>query len=210
VTLAGLTRHLSDDEMIECLRKVWQAEGRLTAEIIERSPLCSGLSTYYHRFGGILQAYQRVGYPHEQRLTAGATRQSGWIVREHVIEELVRGSGGQLERFRPSRRRRGLLRCRRTGLLISVQLARCQTTKKREMRWSVDPRFGECHRTTALVLLDERNTGIGRLYAVRGLQGSHRFVLHQNSEFLKRGILVEHTAKLLDAVCWLRGKVVID
>jgi hypothetical protein len=64
MALAGLTRHLSDDEMIERLRKIWQAEGRLTGKNIERSPICLCLSTYYHRFGGILQAYKRVGYPH--------------------------------------------------------------------------------------------------------------------------------------------------
>jgi Recombinase len=64
MALAGLTRHLSDDEMIERLRKIWQAEGRLTGKNIERSPICPCLSTYYHRFGGILQAYKRVGYPH--------------------------------------------------------------------------------------------------------------------------------------------------
>jgi hypothetical protein len=121
MALAGLTRHLSDDEMIERLRKIWQAEGRLTGKNIERSPICLCLSTYYHRFGGILQAYKRVGYPHEQLLSAEVTRQRGWIIREHVIEELGPESAGQLDRFRPSGRRHGLLRWRRRGLPISVQ-----------------------------------------------------------------------------------------
>jgi DNA invertase Pin-like site-specific DNA recombinase len=197
LTLAGLTLHLSDDEMLERLRRIWQAEGRLTGRIIDQSTTCPSLSAYYHRFGGILQAYKKVGYPHEQHITADATRQRGWIVREHVMEELVRESMDQLDRFRPSRRRRGLLRCRRTGLLISVQLARYQPTK---MCWSVDPRFSDCHRTTALVLLDETNSRIWQLYAVRRLQEKHRFVLREDSDFLKRGIFVGHPAKLLAAL----------
>ena len=126
------------------------------------------------------------------------------------MEELVRESAGQLDRFRPSRRRRGLLRCPRTGLLISVQLARFQPTNKSEIRWSIDPRFSECHRTTVLVLLGETNTGIGQVYAVPRLPAKRRFVLPQNSEFLKRGILVEHPAKLLDAVRSLRSRVVLN
>jgi len=207
MTLAGLTRHLSDDEMLERLRTIWQAEGKLTGKIIERSPICPSLSTYYHRFGGILQAYKRVGYPHEQHVIADATRQRGWIVRERVMEELVRESAGQLDRFRPSRRRRGLLKCRRTGFLISVQLARYQPTRKTEMCWSVDPRFSECHRTTVLVLLDETNTGIGRLYAVRRLREKHRFVLREDGDFLKRGVFLEHPAKLLAALRAVRCRV---
>ena len=93
------------------------------------------------------------------------------------------------------------------ALLISVQMARYQPTRKAEMCWSVDPRFGECHRTTALVLLDETNTGIGRLYAVRRLQEKHRFVLREDSDFLKRRIFVEHPAKLLAALRAVRCRV---
>ena len=198
--LAGLTCHLSDDEMIERLRNVWRLEGRLTAEIIEQSLMCPSLTSYYKRFGSVLQAYKRVGYPHEHLFAANATRQQAWVVREQLMEVLVRESQGSLYQFRPSGRHRVLLRCRRTGLLISVLLARFQLTAKGQTRWSVDPRINDNPRLTALVLLDETNRVINKLFVFRRLPGIHRFTVRSDSEFLQKGLLVDPSSKLLDAV----------
>jgi hypothetical protein len=185
--------------MIERLRNVWRLEGRLTAEIIEQSLVCPSLTSYCKRFGGVLQAYKRVGYPHEHLFAADATRQLAWIVREQLMEELARESQGRLYQFRPSGRRRVLLRSHRTGLLISVLLARFQPIAKCATSWSVDPRINDNHRVTALVLLDETNRIINKLFVFRRLTGIHRFTLRPDSEFLQKGLLVEHPSKLLDA-----------
>jgi DNA invertase Pin-like site-specific DNA recombinase len=198
--LAGLTCHLSDEEMIERLRNVWRLEGRLSAEIIEQSLVCPSLTSYYKRFGGILEAYKKVGYPHAHLFAADATRQRGWIVRQQVMEELVRESQGRLYQFRPSGRRRILLRSHRTGLLISVLLARFQLTAKGQTSWSVDPRINDNPRLTALVLLDETNRIINKLFVFRRLPGIHRFTVRPESEFLQKGLLVDPSSKLLDAV----------
>lgn len=202
-SLANMTCNLSNYDLIERLRTLWSMEGRLTSEIIDRSRICPGLTTYYKRFGGILPAYRLLGYPNAQRFSADANRQRAWIAREQLIDTLIKESGNQFDEVRPSKRSRTLLRHRRTGLLVSVHLARYQPNQKGEARWKVIPQKKEIHRTTILAAMDETNSAMKHLYVFRRL-GRRRFTLYPDSAFLQKGVAIGHPSQLLDAIRTIR------
>jgi DNA invertase Pin-like site-specific DNA recombinase len=56
------TCNLSDDQMLDRLQAILNQKGKLSSEIIQESRSCPGLTTYYKRIGGLLNAYTRLGY----------------------------------------------------------------------------------------------------------------------------------------------------
>ncbi len=196
---ANLTRNLTDDEMIERIRRVWRAEGRLTSGIIERSLNCPSLTTLHSRFGGLLSLYKKVGYPEPDFASIEVARQQGRLIRQDLIDSFVRYSGGQLEIVRPSGKFRALLRYRKTRRLISILLARYRPTLKGETRWIVIPHIKEHHRVTVLVLLNKTNTGIEEMRVFARL-GRRRFAVRPNSDVLAKAVVVEQASELVEAV----------
>jgi DNA invertase Pin-like site-specific DNA recombinase len=128
----GITRHgrpkgLSDDEMLEALRRLWKKNGYLTRAIICGSKSLPNISAYYLRFGNLTRAYQLIGYiPAPARLRA---RRSPRYTSD---EALLEGLGRLLrKRGRLSRRiideekefpARGTLAKRFGGLLKAFEL----------------------------------------------------------------------------------------
>lgn len=200
---ASLTCNLSNDEMLERLRRVLQVEGPLNTGIIERSLSCPSLTTYHSRFGGLLSAYRRIGYPDPKFASAEVARQKAWLIRDELIEAFVAHSDNRLEAVRPSIRFRALLRYQRTGLLISVLLARYRPTRKGQARWIVVPHGMEHHRVTVLVLLDETNSGIKQMWVLPRV-GARRFALREQSETPLRAIPFNTASELIDAIWKLR------
>jgi DNA invertase Pin-like site-specific DNA recombinase len=196
---ANLTCNLSDDEMLERLRMLLQLEGRLNTQIIERSQSCPSLTTYHSRFGGLLSAYRRIGYPEPKFASAEAARQISSRIRDELIEALVAHSNAQLEIVRPGIKFRALLRYHRTGLLISVLLARYRASCKGEARWLVVPHEKEYQRMTVLVLLDEANSAIKQMWLLPRV-GPHRFALRENGKALSKAVAFSHPSELLGAI----------
>ena len=202
---ANLTCNLSDDELIERVRKVLKEEGRLNTGIIERSLICPSLTTYHSRFGGLLSVYRRIGYPEPKFASAEVARQKAWLIRDELIESFVINSEGQLETVRPSLKFRALLRCRRTGLLISVLLARHRATRRGEARWIVVPHKKERHRMTVLVLLDESNSAVSQMWVFPNVS-MRRFTLRPNGKEFQGGIALNNPAHLIDTVRQVRER----
>ena len=158
--LANLTCHLSNEDLLDRLRALLKSHGRLTSEIIHKSKECPGLTTYHKRLGGLLNAYKQLGYMRPDLLSAATNRQRLMLLRAQLIDALVEQSKGQLAKTRPSARFRTLLKFRRTGLLISVVLARHVPTRKGLPRWLVEPPRNERKRTTIVAFLCENNCSI--------------------------------------------------
>lgn len=53
----------SDDDLLDALRDLWRRRGRLSAPCIDADPGMPHSSTYVLRFGGLVPAYHRIGYP---------------------------------------------------------------------------------------------------------------------------------------------------
>jgi hypothetical protein len=93
-----------------------------------------------------------------------------------------------------------MLRCRKTGLLISVVLARCCHTEI-GVSWLIESPKCERQHTTVLALLNKRNNAIESLRVLPSLIHSAQHIrVRPESDWLKSGVLLEKTTDLLEAV----------
>jgi DNA invertase Pin-like site-specific DNA recombinase len=197
---AGFTCHLTDEQLLERIRVVLRACGKLSGAIIEESRLCPGGTTYGRRFGGLMKMYARLGFDSERRDSV-VLRQRMMMVRQNLIREAMEMFPNQVDATRSTFRHRVMLRCRRTGLLIAVLIARCYPTRGGVMRWFVIPAKNERKRATLLVLLNEQNTSVAQLRVFRNMriQREARQV-REGSKWLQSGIPLDNLSNLMEVV----------
>jgi DNA invertase Pin-like site-specific DNA recombinase len=201
---ANYTCRLTDEQLLERLRQIHEARGRLSGEIIEKSRICPSLSTYNKRFGGLLSVYARLGYNAPERSAEVTTRQRVLLLRRSLINNIVETFPGEVDEVRRNGRFRSLLRFKKTGLLISVMVGRCCRTKL-GVSWLVQAPMSERKRTTVLVLLNESNASIKSLTVLPRLVSSYSHVrLRGKSELLRTGQPLEELSDLLTVVRGVR------
>jgi hypothetical protein len=85
------SRKLTQEEKLEPLRRLLRVQGRLTRDIIAMSPATSSVSSYQRWFGGLIPAYQLVGYSgyRKRRPRAGPFRSSHAATANLADDELV-------------------------------------------------------------------------------------------------------------------------
>jgi DNA invertase Pin-like site-specific DNA recombinase len=201
VVFASFTCHLSDEQMLERLRTILNTQGKLSSEIVQDSRDCPGLSTYYKRIGGLLNAYRQLGYLRPSLSAAATSRQRLMLLRSELIKELIEQSHGEFQEFRRTRVFRALLRQHRTGLLVSIVLARCYSTGKHGLRWVVQPPMNERKRVTVLALLGETNSAIKEIRVFRGVP-QRNIAIHVgvNDAWLNSGMPLHGMADLVRVI----------
>lgn len=166
--LANLTYRLSDEELLNRLRSVAAVTGKLTSRVIQNSRLCPASDVYSRRFGGLMNVYTLLGYNTSELIAQATERLRGMIVRRLFIQQFLDCFSGQIEEVRASKRFRPLLRVCKTGLLMSVVVARFHpTVRTRQPRWLIEPSRYERKRVTILGLMDDRNASITSIRVFR-------------------------------------------
>lgn len=64
----------SNQELLEELRRLLAARGKLTSSLIEASEITRPPVTYIRRFGSLMAAYERIGYVPTDRQRAASRR----------------------------------------------------------------------------------------------------------------------------------------
>ena len=197
---ANFTIRLSNKELLDRLRRLYQKHGKLTKDIIDRSRLCPGLTTYHHRFGGLLNAYAQIGYEAPEARSYVSVRQRGIMLRDSFMKSVLNAFPGQLQAVRENRRYRPMLRYRRTGLLISVVFAR-RCTRGTVPSWIIETPRSKRNRVTLLAVLDVRGGTIETLRLFPKLPITHRHMrVRENDDWFKTGLPVQDIADLLDII----------
>jgi DNA invertase Pin-like site-specific DNA recombinase len=205
VVFSDLTRNITDEQMLDRLRTILRKEGKLTSEIIEKSRDCPGLTTYYKRIGGLLNAYDRLGYLRPELLATSTNRQRMMLIRAQLIKDLVTESGGQLEEFRPNRVFRALLKRVRTRQLISVVLVGYCSRSGRTPCWIVKPPMNERKRVTVLAFLNESNSQITHMRVVQQIPKRTMVMrVWGDNQWLSSGLPLEKAADLLRVIGMIR------
>jgi DNA invertase Pin-like site-specific DNA recombinase len=205
---ANYTCRLTDEQLLDRLRQMHKTYGRLTGDMIEKSPRCPGLTTYNRRFGGLLGVYARLGYDAPGRSAEITIRQRILLLRRSLIKNIVDTFPDKIEEVRKNRRFRSLLRCRKTGLLISVMVAKCCPTKIGNS-WLVPAPMSERKRPTILALLNESSTSIGSLTVLPRLDSKYLHVrVRGNSHLLRSGEPLAELSDLLAAIKRVRQRAV--
>lgn len=68
------SRAPTDDELLDELRRLLEARGKLSSSLIEASEITRAPNTYIRRFGSLVAAYTRVGYQVSERQRATSER----------------------------------------------------------------------------------------------------------------------------------------
>jgi DNA invertase Pin-like site-specific DNA recombinase len=197
--LTNITYRVPNEKLLERLRPILKEHGKLTSRIIQRSRLCPGVDTYVRRFGGLLSLYSRLGYDASELINQATSRQRGMLVRHGFIQAFVNGFPSQFEEVRATRRFRAMLRYRRTGLLISVMVARHHPTGTGKARWFIQPPRNERRRVTILGLMNEDNASVTTIRVFRTLDYPNRTNLKfaQSDQWWEKGERLETISELL-------------
>jgi hypothetical protein len=207
---ANYTCRLSDEHILERLKQVLRVHGRLTTKLIEQSGLCPSPTTFHVRFGGLLNVYERLGYNNERQMNiAGRTRIA--MIRREVANSLLSHFPNQLEELRISRRFRSRLREIKSGLMISLVIARCCPSTKGEIRWLLDYSGildEERKWVTILALLNEKNTAVKELRVFPKVDfPGRRVYLRQDNKWFQSGTSLERAADFVDVFNRINGSL---
>ena len=204
---ANYACRLTDEQFLERARQTLKAHGRVSARLIDRSRLCPGASAYRRRFKGLMNLYARLGYETPEIASQINRRQRSLLLRHSLIQSMVETFPGEIQEVRRNGRLRSLLRYRRTGLLISVVVARYGSTRKGESRWFIEsaPR-DERKRVTILALLDNELTRIQSMRVFPRLECKFtKFRVASEGDWLRSGQVLEKVADFIRVLQEVRG-----
>ena len=204
--LASVTYRLSNEEMLELLKRVLAAKGRLSGRIIDASALCPGTTTYVKRFGGLLNVYRLLGCDSSEIMSMATKRLQGMFVRRKLMKDLVDHFGGQIEELRPTMRFRAMLKVRKTGLLVSVAVARFKPTKTGAARWLMEVPKSERKRTGLLGLMNPQNSSLISMQVFRtmGYRNPTTLQFGLNNRWFQTGVPLQNLSDFLEVVSQVR------
>ncbi|MFT0533744.1 recombinase family protein [Castellaniella hirudinis] len=153
--LRGRAQRFTDEELIEKLRGLLQRHGYLSGLIIDETEGMPSAAAYAHRFGGLIRAYQTVGFTPGRDYQYLEINQFLRRLHPQVVgqtEQMIAEVGGVIERD-PT-----------TDLLTvngeftaSLVLARCKVLDTGRRRWKVRFDTSLAPDITVAVRLDESN-----------------------------------------------------
>jgi DNA invertase Pin-like site-specific DNA recombinase len=158
-TVQGILRErahrFSNEELIEKLRRLFQQRGHLSGIIIDEAEGMPSAAAYAHRFGGLIRAYQTVGFTPDQDYRYLEVNQFLRRLYPEIVgqtEKMIAEVGG------------ATVRDPATDLLtvngefsVSLVLSRCQLLDNDRRRWKVRFDTSLAPDITVAVRLDEAN-----------------------------------------------------
>ena len=199
---AQLTHRLTNDELLEKLQAILREHGRLTRKLIDETPSCPGLTTYYKRFGGLRNVYALLGLRSgEEAAALLSKRQQMLFVRDSLAQRILEQFPDQLSAVRRNRRIRIRLKVHSTGLLISLAIGRWHPTRSGGIRWTICIPERERKYLAVVALLDQDNESVSELRVMPNMKYSTRQLqVREGSDWFLEGERVGSLDDLLDAV----------
>jgi DNA invertase Pin-like site-specific DNA recombinase len=155
VIICERSRRLTDDQMLESLRQIYEAYGYLSGIVIDEAEQLPSSSAYQSRFGSLLRAYQLVGFTPDRDYTYIEINRSLRSLYPDIIQQTIAGIeaiGGTVVHLGAS----GLLQIN-GEFSVSIVIARCLYTTAGSLRWSIRFDTGLAPDLTIAVRMDESN-----------------------------------------------------
>jgi DNA invertase Pin-like site-specific DNA recombinase len=184
--LLGRTINKTDEELLDRLRALLAAKGRLSLTLIKNTADVPSPSTYRQRFGSLRRAYELIGYGRPDQFGPIDLRRRTQALREELIEKIVAMFPDDVSVVRRGGRWRSRLRLK-NGWIVSVLVARSVRVWKDTVRWRVDPVPHEIRNVTLLARLEERNRSFLDFHILPGVNRVRRFDLSLRDAWLNRG-----------------------
>jgi DNA invertase Pin-like site-specific DNA recombinase len=133
--ISARSSKLTDDEMLDGLKEVFEAQGFLSGLVIDEAEALPSSSAYRSRFGSLLRAYQLVGFKPDRDYRYIEINRRLRALHPDIVAETIAGieaSGGKVERHP------------QTDLLTingeftaSLVIVRCNETNAGSLRWNI-------------------------------------------------------------------------
>ena len=148
-------RKFSDQEMLERLKHLLERHGYLSGLIIDEANSMPSSSSYHHRFGSLIRAYELVGFTPDRDYSYIEINRALRRLHDEVIEDTVTSIeklGGQISRDPSSD-----ILCVNGEITASIVVARCQRTPAGSLRWKIRLETGLASDITIAVRMDQEN-----------------------------------------------------
>jgi hypothetical protein len=135
VIIQERSRKLTEDDMLEALRRVLAAHGRLTGILIDEAEDTPSSSAYSQRFNSLLRAYQLIGYTPDRDFAFLAANRAAREMHPAVVAEVMAGlerAGGTVTRDPDT----DLLTIN-GEFTAAVVLSRCRVAPSGTRRWLI-------------------------------------------------------------------------
>jgi Recombinase len=201
--LSYRTTSLSDEELLNRLKRLLARAGRLSLRLIQKSENVPSSSTYRQRFGSLRCAYQMIGYGHPAQFGPIDLRRRTQALREELIGRIAANFPDDVSIVQPGGRWRNRLRLQ-NGSFVSVLVGRTIRVWKNTLRWQIDPIRHECGYITLLARLDLENRSFFDFYVLPNIDRLRRFHISETDPWLRQGVRLDDAAGLLigvQAVC---------
>ncbi len=129
------SHHLTNDEMLDHLRSVYERAGVLSGLIIDETLDCPSSKAFSHRFGGLLKAYKLIGYTPERDYRYIEVNRALRRRYPDTVDETISGiekAGGAVSRDEIT----DLLTINQE-FTASLTISRCFQTNAGSLRWKV-------------------------------------------------------------------------
>ena len=158
------SRKFSNEEMLQRLKALYQKHGRVSGILIDEEEGLPSSTAYQGRFGGLLRAYQLIGYAPEIdysyiEVNRRLRKRHPKLVAEVVAQLEAQGSSVECD---PET---GLLLVNQE-ILVSLVLSRCTETAGGRLRWKIRLEQGHAPDITIAVRMDATNEGIHDYYVL--------------------------------------------
>lgn len=154
--IAARNRRFSDEEMLDCLNRLYQRHGYISGLVIDEAVGMPSSGAYAHRFGSLLRAYSLVGFtPDRDYHYIEANRLLRRFHREEVervIGEVTR-LGGSVARNSATE-----LLTINNEFTASVVVARCRETSTGGLRWKIRFDTGLAPDITVAIRINRTNS----------------------------------------------------
>ncbi len=203
--LESRTANKSDEEILDCLRRLLAQQGRLSLKLVKESPNTPSPSTYRLRFGSMRRAYELIGYGRPDQFGSIDLRRRTQALREELVAEIAAMFPKEVSIVRRGGRWRSRLRLG-SGLVVSVLVARSTRAWKDTFRWQVDPVTHERKCVTLLARLDRENRQFLDYYVLPSIDRQKRFHIRETDSYLERGLCLGDLSEFCTLVAQVRSE----
>ena len=174
-TVQGIYRErnkkTTDEELLQGLRDLYAKQGRLSALIIDEADYLPPSSLFSTRFGGLLRAYQMIGYAPKHDYKYIVINQRLRALHAEIVADVVHSIESLCGRQIPIDQKNCLLELNH-NLSVSVVISRCFTTPTGTRRWKIRFDNGLHPDITVAVRMDTSNEAIHDYYILPALEFS--------------------------------------
>jgi DNA invertase Pin-like site-specific DNA recombinase len=202
--LQDRTINKSNEQLLEYLRQILNQKGRLSLNIIKNFPGVPSVSVFRERFGGLLRAYEVLGYKSTYQFETVAVKRRIHSMRTELLSQIVGMFPGRVSIFQRGRRYRDLLKFE-NRVMVSVSIARSFFSWKTTIRWQVVTIPRERRLITLLVRLREGNESILDFHVLPNIDRKI-FRVSLSDLWLRRGKKLNDLSEFCNAVTKVHAK----